>query len=259
VKFCSSTPTNHPPLEFFYKEEEKEKERRCSKKVLFCDVQASRGREVETSYEPERRRRMWVLHSTSRGAGPFLACLILVGATHLSSLGEERMHLRCTNIPCLRGCIQDSAMHLGLRGGSDIVPEDVEGVSSLDEDKEVEDDRIHWRGKEGGEDDGERMSLEKRLRDLREMYEQGVLDKGEHDKEKARLLEACAMVGEDLDEIYRHDDEKDDFERYKDAENYTIARRANNNMAKKMAYGCVHLARHPIDKPSIHLCPHSYV
>ena len=83
--------------------------------------------------------------------------------------------------------------------------------------------------------------MEKRLRDLREMYEQGVIDKGEHDKEKARLLETCAIIGEDLDEIYRHDDENDDFERYKDAENYTITRRANNNVAKKMAYGYVHL------------------
>ena len=184
---------------------------------------------------------MWVPRSTTR-SGSLLACLILVGTTHLSSLGAESLHLRCTKIPCLRGCIKDSAtaMHLGLRGGNDVVPEDVEGISSLDEDKE-EDDERQWRGKEGGENDVERMTLEKRLRDLREMYEQGVLDKGEHDKEKARLLETCAIIGEDLDEIYRHDDENDDFERYKDAENYTITRRANNNVAKKMAYGYVHL------------------
>ena len=73
------------------------------------------------------------------------------------------------------------------------------------DDDDDEDDRENWRDKEGGENDEEKMSLEKRLRDLREMYEEGVLDKGEHDKEKARLLEACAIVGQDLDELHAID------------------------------------------------------
>lgn len=82
----------------------------------------------------------------------------------------------------------------------------------------------------------DRMSLEVRLQDLKEMLEQGIIDKGEHDREASRLLQDCASAGMDLDELYRHEEEED-FDRFVDAENYTIARRANNNMAKKMAYG----------------------